>query len=399
MKHSIKIIFKNITTLWLFIIFMLVIGGFNILSEHISFNQIENLNNQKNIIATLQQLNGDDTAFAQIQFNGKSTELLNEIDKLRTLSKYDFIGEYIIGHKIKYHSDLDSVIELIHALHDKALNYYTKKNENIKLTSQELHVAFTNINNKIDTLKFAIFSYEEIKFHIFEKIYAIIFILTLLTTLWFSIRLKTIYQDIFSLFAISTEKIEHEIFSQEIDAIALKMKKRATPSNTKSLLDQETGLYNLQGLTTACVEKKHLQHGEILSITILEIDNFTKFHQMFTTEVRQNMIKNISFAISLHQQSTDIIGRIQDNQFVVILYRDSKEKALKEVDAIRQNISALEFLNNDGKTTHITLSGGFVIANESIPFEKTIDLANQVLHQAIIDGGNKITQVSNLARL
>lgn len=121
MKHSIKIIFKNITTLWLFIIFMLVIGGLNVLSEHISFNQIENLNNQKNIIATLQQLNGDDTAFAQIQFNGKSTELLNEIDKLRTLSKYDFIGEYIIGHKIKYHSDLDSVIELIHALHDKAL--------------------------------------------------------------------------------------------------------------------------------------------------------------------------------------------------------------------------------------------------------------------------------------
>jgi len=398
MKHSIKTIFKNLTTVWIFISFIMAIGALTMMGENISFSKINNLNNQKNIISTLMKFDSSDLGFTQIHFNGKSSEILIEIDKLRDLSAYDFIGQYIIDNSSEYISDLDELAKLTITLNEKASSYYVKELKNKDLKFQELRTAFDNINNHINSIILKIISYEEIKFHIFEKIYILAFIIIFFTTIWFGRRLSVIYKDILFLFAVNSGKNNHEIFSEEVDAISLRMKKKPLLSDDPSLIDNETGVHNLKGLFSAYSEKRNLKYDNVTSVTILEIDNFSRSNQMFSEEIAQTILKNIAFSISLHEQATDIIARNEYNQFTIVFSRPSKEKSLKEIDAIRQSIAEIKFVNKNGEKTQITVSGGFIIKNEATSLENTMNMAKKALQQAIGSGGNKISQATNLMK-
>jgi len=53
-----------------------------------------------------------------------------------------------------------------------------------------------------------------------------IFALSLLVTIWYRRRLKKIHADLLSLYAIDASKVEYKIFSEEVDAISLRMKRK-----------------------------------------------------------------------------------------------------------------------------------------------------------------------------
>jgi len=399
MKHSIKKIFKNLTTLWVLVTIVMGIGALNMIGQSISFNKINNLNNQKNIISKLIKLNRSDLEFAQIQFNGKSTEILNEIDKLRELSSYDFIGKYIINNSSEYMSDMDELAKLTMLLNEKASAYYTKNIKNKALKLQELQNAFEKTNTHINTVILKTISYEEIKFHIFEKIYFILFIIIFLTTIWYRKKLNAIYNDILFLFSVNAGKANHKIFSQEVDTILLRMNKKPLISDDYSLFDPVTEVHNLKGLYSSYSERKNLKDEHFTSVTVLEIDNISATDKNFTEEMTQTILKKIAFNISLYEQSTDVIARTGYNQFTIIFSRKKKEQSLKEIDAIRQSISQMQFLDKNKKQIPITISGGFIIKAQGTSLEDAIKQAKIVLQQAINSGKNKISHTSDLIQV
>lgn len=80
MKQSIKKIFSNLS---MFLILATLFAGFGVLIslDHAgAYEKVDNLNNQKKIISTLTELDKSDLELALIQFNGKSTQLLNQIE-------------------------------------------------------------------------------------------------------------------------------------------------------------------------------------------------------------------------------------------------------------------------------------------------------------------------------
>ena len=398
MKHSIKNIFNNLIMLWILISFVTALSILSTIERNSSFKKVNSLITQKATLTTLIQLNKKDIEYALIQYNGKTTHILNKIEILRNLYIYDFTGRYILDNSNEYMSDLDKLSELVSIFNDKATHYYTNNIKDEKINFQELHNYYSKINNHINSIIFKNISYEELKFHMIEKISIVAFLLILFTTIWYRKRLNIIYNDILFLFSANANKANYEIFSEEVNAISHRMKRKHSISEDTSMMDQATDIYNAKGFFKSFTEKKNLKGENLTFITILEVDNFSQDDNQFTKETTNAILRKIAFSISLYEQTTDVVARTQYNQFSIILSRQTKEKAFKEIEAIRQSISEIKFKNNDAQSINITVSGGFVIKTENTSLEEATKEAKRVLQRAKDSGKNKISQVNDFVK-
>ena len=401
MKHSIKKIFSNLITIFGFITLIITLLTFLTLEEHISYAKVDNLKNQKNTINSLTNLKKDDIELAIIQFNGKSNQLLLDINKLRKLNKYNYTEKLILSNSDEYMSDLDKLELLTKKFNKTAKNYYVEdlNKEEEKKRKEELENSFKSMNSFIDSLLLKNITYEEKKFYIFEKIIVLLFLISVFTLFWYKKRLNLIYNDLVSLYAMDKTKRNLKTFSQEADAIQLRMSKKPVDSDNPAMIDPVTQIKNHLGMLNSYSNKKGLKDSNFTSVTVFEIDNFSKQRRTFSQEFTQTILKKVAFTISLHEQATDVIARTDYNQFTVILSRSSKEQSFKDIDIIRQSISEIKFKEPGGKPVTITVSGGYMVkpANQSI--EEAIKIAKEVLHMAKKSGKNSIFQTKDLKRI
>jgi diguanylate cyclase (GGDEF)-like protein len=401
MKQSIRAIFKNLSLLLIFMSLLSVFATLLILEYNVSFNKIENLKNQKHIISTLTKLKKDDIELALIQFNGKSTQLLNEINKLRKSYEYDFTGNYLFDTSAEYLADLDKLSALTKNFNETAKLYYTdelKKNTtDERFKKRQLDNAFVNINTHIDNIMLKDIKYKETKFHLLEKVAITLVLLVLFVTLWYSKRLTQIYKDILFLYSVDKNKKDYEIFSEEVDAISLRMKRKPVTSENPAMIDPITNINNIKGMINSYAEKKNLKESNFTGVTVFEIDNFSKTNRAFPQEFTQAVLKKIAFTISLHEQATDVIARTEYNQFTVIFSRASKEQLFKDIDIIRQSISEIKFTTPSREKVQITVSGGFMIKTNNASLDDAIRKAKEILAYAQRTGRNKVSQIRDIA--
>ena len=401
MKHSIKSIFKNLNTYMFFVLFIAFMAMVLTFEQRLSFEKVDNLNEQKKIISKLTTLQRDDVELALIQFNGKSTYLLNEIENLRSLYKYNFSDRFLFDNSKEYNNDLSKLQVLTVAFNNAAHEYYveteTKDPKIEKITKANLDAAFVNLITHINDMLFKNTAYDQNKFEIAEMGMVIYFIIALLATFLYRRRLNSIYRDIEFLYQIEKNKKSYEIFSLEADAIALRMSRKSTTTDNPTMLDPVTEINNHKGMINSYSQKKGLKSSNFTSVTVLEIDNFSKSKRTFSQEATQAILKKVAYTISLHEQPVDVIARTDYNQFTIILSRVSKEQSFKDVDLLRQSISELRFNVPEQGSVTITVSGGFVIKPNNTSLEEAIKQAKEILTYAKNIGSNKILQMRDLA--
>ena len=398
MKYSIKKIFWHLK-LYLLFIFFTTIATLSMIFEHeLSFTKVNNLIQQKQIVKSLTQLNKEDIELALIQLNGKSTQLLQEIDKLETLYKYNISEKYILRNEKEYMKDLNTLRECTRNFNKAARNYYTDKKQTpqeMLEAQQHFHSAFNALNESINTIIFKNITYNEKKFTIIKYLAIILFLLILTATFWYRRMLDKIQEDISFLHQLD-KQATHEIFSIEADAIALRMNRKTVLTNNPNDIDQVTGINNYKGMLNAYGQKKNLKTSNFTSVTVLEVDNFSKTNRVFPEDVAQAILKKIAYTISLHEQPIDVIARTDYNQFTIILSRASKEQTFKDAELIRESISELKFNLADKGQIKITVSGGHIIKPHNTSLEEAIRQAKEILAYAKSVGKNKILQMRDL---
>ncbi|WP_297442610.1 GGDEF domain-containing protein [Sulfurimonas sp.] len=398
MKHSIKNIFKNLNTYLFFVFFVSFLSVVFTFEQQLSFDKIDILNKQKKTIKRLTTLDKSDLESALIEFNSKSVQLQQDIEKLQRLYKYNLTDKYILNNSSEYLNDLRELSTLIKKFNNAVHDYYTNTKTVQKNTDADLKLAFHEVTNKIDTIILKSVTYSKEKFDILQYIIALVFILILLATFWYRSMLNSILKDIEYLLKIDKNKDEYDIFSLETDAIALRMNRKSNVSDNPNLIDAVTGINNYKGLIHSYSHKKSLKDSHFTSVTVLEIDNFSKSNRAYTQEVAQAMLKKVAYTISLNEQPADVIARTDYNQFTIVLSRSSKEQAFKEVDTIRESISELKFHVPETGAVTITVSGGFVIKANNTSLEEAMKQAKEILTYAKSIGKNKIMQIRDLAQ-
>ena len=397
MKHSIKKIFGNLSALLIFSTLLGLVAFALIMEQTFSFYKVQNLQEQKQIIASLKDLEKKDVDLAIIQFNGKSTQLYHEIDKLQTLFDYDFTADVMFGHKETYLQELDTLRSLTKRFNDIAIDYYTSDDSNATEKFENLKKAFYDINSYIDMLIIQDGTFIQEKSNFLRTIIIALFVLLLITTLWYRKRLQAIYADLMHLYSVEGNKKDYVIFSEEADAIALRMKRKPTVTDNPAMLDPLTEINNAKGMMASYAEKKGMKDSNFTSVTVVEIDNFSKSNRAYSQEVSQAILKKVAFTISLYEQPTDVVARTDYNQFTIILSRASKEQSFKDIDVIRQSISELKFKIPDQGQVQITVTGGFIIKPNNVNLEDAIKQAKEIMYFAQKHGKNKIAQKRDMA--
>ena len=392
MKISIKNVFRN---LFLFLIIFLIISGVAVLlsfEQSNSFRKTDILNEQKQIIETLKKIDKKDVELALIQYNGKSTDLQHQINKLFELYQYDITGNYILNNSDEYKGDLQKLSKLIEKFNTKAYDYYKSTKTDERTTKKEFNRAYANLDNHINEITFKNIEYDKNKLQITINMAIFIFIFVLLISIWYFARLKKIYNDIAYLQSPSKSKRDYEIGTLEGDAILIRMKKKPDVKDNPSNIDPITKINNNKGLVTEYGEKKNFKENNFTSVTVLEVDNFSKTNRAFNQEFSQAALKKIAYTISLFEQPTDVIARTDYNQFTVVLSRETREKAYKDMEAIREAISELKFVTQTKVPVQITVCGGFFIKPNNVVLANAISEAKKILEFAKSGGPNRISQ-------
>jgi diguanylate cyclase (GGDEF)-like protein len=406
MKHSIAKIFNHLGAYLLFILVIALIGTFLILEQKISFSKVNNLENQKKINSSIVNLNHNDTNLALIELNAKDSQLRFKIEKLFDMDKYNITQSLFSSNIDEYLSDLNTLKQATETFTKNANFYYSiPVNEslvgNTDALEQEskatMENSFNFLNTHINAMLLKNIDYDENKFAIVEKLAIFSFVTILIFTFWFRKRLNAIYEDIDFLYAVKAHNNQRHMFSLEMDAIGLKMIRKAAPSENTALTDQVTGINNHKGMLTSYAEKKGLKDNNYTSVTLIEIDNFSKTNRTYSQELTQSLLKKVAFTLSLYEQPLDVIARTDYNQFTLIFSRVSKELSFKDVDKIRQSISEIKMSTPDKGIITISVSGGFVIKENNVHLDEAIKIAKGILEFAQTHGGNKIAQIKDVA--
>lgn len=359
-----------------------------------SYTKINNLYNQKNIINSLNNLSIDDIELSLIKLNGQGAQLQDDTKKLRSMYEYNLAEKYILMNSSVYLADLDKLDSLILLFNKNASDYYsasTTVKKDIEDKKTILQASTKSLLEHIDLMIFRALSYNKLKFDIHKNISYAEFAILLVVTFWYRKRLKLIYTDLQYLYSV--EQRGYTVFTEEVDSIAMRMKRKPVSSENPTMIDSATGINNLKGLMNSYAEKKGMKDSNYTSVTVFEVDNFSKNSKKYPQEFTDSVLKKIAFLLSLHEQATDVIAITNNNQFVVVLSRQKKEESFKEMDIIRQSISELNF-NDEVK---ITISGGYIIKPNNINLEEAMRQAKDVMYHAQKAGGNRISQIKDVA--
>ncbi len=396
MKSSIKGIFNNIIFFLSLLTIVSVIAVLFTIDQNNSFKKVDILNEEKNLIKELHQIDKEDIEIALIQYNGKSTELNYQIQKLHQLYEYDLLGQYILHTSKEYLSQLDQLTQLINAYNAEALKYFKANEKDEKNLYKELQNSFVTINNHISNIIFQNINYNKAKQDFMYQLALAIFVFIFITSIVFYKKLSNIYKDIEFLQLPNADTQNHQLYTSEADAIYLRMKRKSTKNLDASCIDPVTNINNNKGLVNSYADKKSLKESGFTAVAVLEVDTFSKTKRTFPQDFIQMTLKKIATTISMYEQPADVIGRTDYNEFTVILSRNSKQRAFKEIDQMRQSIEELKLVTATKVPVGITISGGFYIKPNNVSLNNALLETKSILEFAKQNGGNKISQKKDI---
>jgi len=398
MQQSILKIFKNmnIQNIIIFLLSLFILLFF--IEKNISNNNIQAFNSYERILHEYLEKSKDKNSLKILDYNAKMATIYNEIDAITQMSKYYYLSSAFLKDFKNHNLQLLKLKQSIQK-YDSLLRVHFDSSDKKKVKQRVLEIekAFYEVNKNINIYVTDALYLNNERFTIYSKAFYLLFFLTLLNVLWYKKNFDLIYKDIMILKDLDSSK-DSQINTIEIDSIALRMKRKSSASDDPSMLDPVTNIYNDKGMIQAYSEKKKSKNNSFSSVTVLEIDNFSKNNRPFTQELTQDILKKVAYSLSLHKQAGDIIARTDYNQFTLIYARSNKAELFKDTDLLRQSISEIKFLNQNQEKIQVTVSGGFVEKSTNNAIEESIKRAKELLQHAQKHGNNKIIQIKDLPK-
>jgi len=137
-------------------------------------------------------------------------------------------------------------------------------------------------------------------------------------------------------------------------------------------IDKLTGLYNRY----ACEEDiKSLSNSSTYTVIYLDIDDFSKFNNIYGHEAGDNVLKNVAMTIKSSIRNIDKAYRYGGEEVIVILDECAKELAMKIGNRIVDNIRNSDNTPYSGITVSAGLASAPVDAESFANLLKASDIA------------------------
>lgn len=183
-----------------------------------------------------------------------------------------------------------------------------------------------------------------------------------------------------------------------LTALALQRLELMDIAKHTMVTDELTGVYNRRFFNEILSKQISLakRRNENLSLLLLDLDNFKSLNGAYGHSIGDRILQQLTRVLSDSVSKSDMIARFGGEEFAIIMPTLFVTKALVKADEIRRNVEFTDFNHIvSGKTIKITVSIGVASFPENATdMEELIRLANQALHQAKQEGGNRIAAPS-----
>jgi len=396
MRWSIKRIFDNLSKTLLLLSIILGVLATITFTLNSSVEKTDLLLHQKALIAEAYNLGREDIQLSNIQLKGIVNNLKHDIDKMQEAFSFDILGNYVYGHSAQYLNDLEqlSIKQLLYI--EAAQAYYDQSLEDLEERLDNYDFAQVEYEAKLYQLEERHLIYESQKFQVLQIIIYLAFLVSLLAALWFTRRLSFIYKDLKTLYSVDIDSKGRMFQTEEAEMITKRMSRKPTATENPAFIDPVTEINNYKGLLHGFANRKG-NNGASLVVCVFSLDHFKDIEKKYKKDLANQILKKIAFTLSLYEQHTDVLGRIDYDQFVLILNRATKDAALYDCEQIRKTIEETKFKAPKGEVISVSVSGGFVVKAPNKQLDQTIAHAKEILHAAIAQGGNRIAQLRDRA--
>lgn len=166
-------------------------------------------------------------------------------------------------------------------------------------------------------------------------------------------------------------------------------------------IDQLTGVLNRRGMDEAFSTEiaRYRRSGELLSIALLDIDNFKMLNDQHGHAAGDSALKHLAGVVKRAVRPTDIVTRMGGEEFVVILPNTNLEEAVVTMSRLQRALTKEYFLGNNQKLL-ITFSAGVALFKTEDDVNSILSRADQAMYLAKKRGKNRVmTEVDLQANL
>lgn len=153
----------------------------------------------------------------------------------------------------------------------------------------------------------------------------------------------------------------------------------------------------LTGLFTYAKIKEHLEaqlsickrFNRTLSLVVLDLDNFKSINERYGYTTGDQILINFSNLLKRSIRTSDFIGRVGGEKFVMVLPETNEQGALTVLDRIRRTFASMP-QNAEDKFFNVSFSAGVAVFPAQDNMEKLFETAERALSGAKLKGKNCI---------
>lgn len=209
--------------------------------------------------------------------------------------------------------------------------------------------------------------------------FLIIITILIIRDMYFSIRMGKLFEKI-------------KVVNKDLEILNVKL-------DVESKTDYLTGLNNRRQIMKIFSHLKNhtIIEGSILSVIMIDIDNFKNINDRYGHEAGDKVLKRISELLLENTRDNDYVGRFGGEEFIILMPHCDKEKAFNIAERIRIIIEKeLIVIDTPGLTVNVTISVGIsCLDSKNYDNTDTINEADKALYLAKDKGRNLVIKYND----
>jgi len=129
-------------------------------------------------------------------------------------------------------------------------------------------------------------------------------------------------------------------------------------------------------------------------IAVADIDKFKSVNDTYGHPVGDIVLKRVAEAMSEAARSTDLVGRVGGEEFLIVMPQTAAEQAPDVLERIRNSVANC-IIKADGNTINVTVSIGYDVCYEVDEINNSIKSADQAMYRSKQSGRNRVTCASD----
>lgn len=182
-----------------------------------------------------------------------------------------------------------------------------------------------------------------------------------------------------------------QTIKNEID-LFLRLKYLYTKTRFLSITDELTKLYTRRHLNSVLNQEyeRAKRYGTILSVAMIDIDDFKKINDTYGHLAGDYILKEISKILVNTLRKTDFVYRYGGEEICILMPETALDKAFIPLERLRKTIEARNFIF-EGEKIHVTVSVGASTYSKTMQSSnELIERADSALYKAKNSGKNKV---------